>query len=256
MKIVPVPCWQDNYAYVLVDSHTNEAAVVDPVDADKVYTEAKKLGVNVTGILTTHHHNDHAGGNSDFLKLMPGIPVWGGDERIEALSNKVDDQEVLNVGSLLVKVFKTPCHTTGHVLYFVSDAKTGENALFSGDTLFLAGCGRFFEGNAQQMDYALNHVVRKLPLDTKIFCGHEYSVSNLQFAKYMEPDNLAAQAKYDWCKAQREKDLPTIPSTIEEELTYNPFMRPESDAIQQKCGTKDPIAIMAAVRELKNGFRG
>ena len=153
-----------------------------------------------------------------------------------------------------MKVLFTPCHTTGHVLYYID--YQDQKYLFSGDTLFLAGCGKFFEGTADQMADALIHQVRALPKDTQVMCGHEYSVSNLQFAKSVDPDNEVLKNKLAWAIEQRKANKSTVPSTLEEELAYNPFMRVDQDIIKNAVGKPDGgiIEVMGELRARKNGF--
>ncbi len=167
-----VPVLSDNYAYILVCDATKEAALVDPAECDKVLSTVQLMGVNVCAVLTTHHHEDHAGGNADVAKRL-NVPVFGGDDRVQALSNKVSAKDVISVGKLAVQVLETPCHTSGSVSYLVEGG--GRRAVFTGDTLFLGGCGRFFEGTAPQMQRALNEVLGALPDDTLVYCGHEYT---------------------------------------------------------------------------------
>lgn len=194
----------------LIDNKTKAAAVVDPVDPEAVLAAVKKFGVNLTTVLTTHHHWDHAGGNAklveQFAKLKPGakLAVYGGDDRIGALTNKVGQGDALTIGELSIKCLFTPCHTTGHICYYVeAPAAANKRCVFTGDTLFLAGCGRFFEGTAAQMYAALIEKLSALPDDTLVFCGHEYSLQNLAFAQQIEPNNVNVQKKMQWAKAQR-----------------------------------------------------
>jgi len=190
------------------------------------------------------------------IKALPNIEVVGGDDRIPMLTRKVGHGDKLKIGNIDVDVFFTPCHTTGHVLYVAGDGKSPK-ALFSGDTLFIGGCGRFFEGTAQNMYHALCEVVANLPKDTQVFCGHEYTVKNLQFAATIEKDNSALKKKLHWAEAQRNHSppLPTIPSTVEEELSYNPFMRVDQVSIKTALGFSqdaDPVDVMAKLRALKD----
>ncbi|KAJ1507280.1 hypothetical protein HMI56_000178 [Coelomomyces lativittatus] len=176
MKIYPIPCLQDNYAYLLVDESTHQAAAVDPVTPSEVIQAAKNLNVDLKMILTTHHHWDHASGNLRFTEKCP-VPVFGGDERIEALSNKVQDGDILKLGNIQIQAIETPCHTRGSISYYCSMGE--HSALFSGDTLFIAGCGRFFEGDASTMLKSLSKL-SKLPTTTEVYCGHEYTAKDLK----------------------------------------------------------------------------
>lgn len=196
--------------------------MVDPVDPEAVLGAIKKFGVNVTSVLTTHHHWDHAGGNVKFVdkfsKLYPDVKlaVYGGDDRIGALTNKVGQDDSISIGELRIKCLFTPCHTTGHICYYV-EGPFNKRCVFTGDTLFLAGCGRFFEGTAAQMYTALIEKLTPLPDDTLVFCGHEYSLQNLAFSQQIEPNNVNVQNKLKWAKAQRRgsEKKPTVIKHIE-----------------------------------------
>ncbi|KAJ3039710.1 hypothetical protein HDV00_011942 [Rhizophlyctis rosea] len=237
MKITPIFLLpgSDNYGYLVHDTRSNEAVVVDPVEPDK-----------------THHHGDHAGGNAEFVKQVANITVWGGDDRVQGLTTKVTDGKTFKVGSLDVTPLYTICHTTGSVSYYVVDPETKEKAVFTGDTLFIGGCGRFFEGTADQMHNSLINILGGLPKETKVYCGHEYTKSNLKFAQHIEPDNAAVKSKLEWA----EKTQVTVPSTIAEEFTFNPFMRVGEESIQRAVGLQDQVEVMAKLRELKNNSKG
>nr|XP_045238357.1 hydroxyacylglutathione hydrolase, mitochondrial isoform X3 [Macaca fascicularis] len=202
MKVEVLPALTDNYMYLVIDDETKEAAIVDPVQPQKVVDAARKHGVKLTTVLTTHHHWDHAGGNEKLVKLQSGLKVYGGDDRIGALTHKITHLSTLQVGSLNVKCLATPCHTSGHICYFVSRPGGSEPpAVFTGDTLFVAGCGKFYEGTADEMCKALLEVLGRLPPDTRVYCGHEYTINNLKFARHVEPGNAAIQEKLAWAKA-------------------------------------------------------
>nr|XP_037845952.1 hydroxyacylglutathione hydrolase, mitochondrial isoform X2 [Chlorocebus sabaeus] len=201
MKVEVLPALTDNYMYLVIDDETKEAAIVDPVQPQKVVDAARKHGVKLTTVLTTHHHWDHAGGNEKLVKLQSGLKVYGGDDRIGALTHKITHLSTLQVGSLNVKCLATPCHTSGHICYFVSKPGGSEPpAVFTGDTLFVAGCGKFYEGTADEMCKALLEVLGRLPPDTRVYCGHEYTINNLKFARHVEPGNAAIQEKLAWAK--------------------------------------------------------
>ncbi|KAL6079383.1 hydroxyacylglutathione hydrolase [Balamuthia mandrillaris] len=258
MEVVPVPVLSDNYAYLLIDSKNKIAAAVDPAEHERVIEAAKREGVEIKAVLTTHHHTDHSGGNKGITKAIEGLQVYGGDDRIPQLTKKVGGGDSFSIGDLHVDVLFTPCHTRGHVLYLVSSGDEGEpKALFSGDTLFIGGCGRFFEGSAEQMHHALCEVVAKLPSSTRVYCGHEYTVKNLEFALTVDKDNQALKEKLEWAKQKRSRGEPTIPSTVEEELSFNPFMRVTEPAIQNALGLSEsasPVEVMAALRSRKDHF--
>ncbi len=216
MKVQILPALSDNYMYLIIDDMTNEAGIVDPVEPEKVLEVVKAANLNLTTVLTTHHHWDHAGGNKKLLQLKPGLKVLGGDDRIDEVTQKVGHGDSFKLGNLNVECLATPCHTSGHICYYVRDADGNSKAVFTGDTLFLGGCGRFFEGDGLQMNEALNVKLANLPDETKVYCGHEYSIQNLSFGQHCEPDNEVIKSKLAWCKELRAKDPaePTVPSTI------------------------------------------
>lgn len=256
MKVELIPALTDNYMYLLVDEDTREAAIVDPVQPQKVVDAVKKHGVNLTSVLTTHHHWDHAGGNEKLVKMVSGLKVYGGDGRVGALTDKVTHLSTFKVGSLNVKCLFTPCHTSGHICYFVTKSNSPEPpAVFTGDTLFVAGCGKFFEGTAEEMYKALIEILGRLPPETRVYCGHEYTVNNLKFARQVEPDNEDIKKKLAWAKEKYDEGEPTIPSTISEEFTYNPFMRVREKSVQDHAKKTDAITTMEAIRKEKDGFK-
>ncbi|XP_027324777.1 hydroxyacylglutathione hydrolase, mitochondrial isoform X1 [Anas acuta] len=256
MKVELLPALTDNYMYLLIDEETKEAAIVDPVQPQKVLDAVKKHGVKLTTVLTTHHHWDHAGGNEKLVKMETGLRVYGGDSRVGALTQKVSHLTTLKVGSLNVKCLCTPCHTSGHICYYVTKPNSSEPpAVFTGDTLFVAGCGKFFEGTPEEMYRALIEILGSLDPETRVYCGHEYTINNLKFARHVEPNNASIQEKLAWAKAKYDSGEPTIPSTIAEEFTYNPFMRVREKTVQQHAGETDPIRTMGAIRKEKDNFR-
>ncbi|CAG8518314.1 6198_t:CDS:2 [Racocetra fulgida] len=176
---------------------------------------------------------DHSGGNEELISQRKGLTVYGGDETIPALNHLVKDGEEFSIGNITAKALYTVCHTRGS------------------DTLFIGGCGRFFEGTADQMYNSLINVLGKLPEDTKVYCGHEYTKSNLKFAESIEPDNQVIKDKIQWAS----KNQQTIPSTIGDELKFNPFMRVNVDSVKKATGKNDPIEVMGALREMKNNFK-
>ncbi|XP_068243146.1 hydroxyacylglutathione hydrolase, mitochondrial isoform X2 [Palaemon carinicauda] len=257
MKVKILPALSDNYMYLLMDEKTKEAAIVDPVEPKTVLAAVEETGANLTTVLTTHHHWDHAGGNKQLVSLFDKpLKVLGGDDRIEALTQKVTHGDSFKVGSLNVECLFTPCHTQGHICYSVTSSEPDHKpAVFTGDTLFLGGCGKFFEGNAVEMHRALIEVLGSLPDHTLVYCGHEYAMQNLRFGSHIEPDNVDIQEKLDWVKDQREKGLPSVPSTIGEEKRINPFMRVTEAPVQQHAGTTEPVATMAAIRAEKDNWK-
>lgn len=194
------------------------------------------------------------------VDAIPGLVVVGGDDRIQAITKKMSHNDELKVGHLTIKALFTPCHTSGHVLYYVVDSSHPNDpaSLFTGDTLFVAGCGRFFEGTGEQMDYALNDVITSLPHNTLVYVGHEYTVANLKFARHIEPENKHVAEKIAQAEALRAHGKPTVPSTIAAELTFNPFMRVNESSVRKTLGldaTATSAEVMTALREAKNSFK-
>lgn len=255
MKVSVLSALEDNYMYLITDEKTKEAAIVDPVNPDKVVEAVAKEGVTLKSVLTTHHHWDHAGGNENLVKKVKGLAVYGGDDRIGALTNKVTQDDKFKIGSLNVRCLFTPCHTSGHICYLVTGESGEEPSVFTGDTLFLSGCGKFFEGTPKQMHSALIEKLGSLPEDTKVYCGHEYTVNNLKYALHVEPDNKEIQQRMEWAKDMRAKKVPTVPGTIGEEKKYNPFMRVDVSAVQQHVKQTNPVDVMGALRRDKDGFK-
>ncbi|XKL68076.1 hypothetical protein PGB90_003567 [Kerria lacca] len=257
MKVKVLPALSDNYMYLLIDQKTNEAAVVDPVDPATVIQTAYEENVFITTILTTHHHWDHAGGNVELVAKMKGknLVVVGGDERVQGVSKIVKDGEELKIGSLSVKCLHTPCHTTGHICYFVTSQTSNCPIVFTGDTLFIAGCGRFFEGTAEMMNNSLNEKLARLPDETKVFCGHEYTNTNLKFAQMIEPNNIDVINKLQIVANLRQNNEPTVPSTIGEEKKINPFMRVNVKTVMDYAKVNDVIQVMAYIRKKKDSFK-
>lgn len=240
--------------YVISDESSKMAAVVDPVEPQEVVNFVNEEGLNLTSVLTTHHHWDHAGGNKQLVEMMPGLKVYGGDVNTAALTKQVEHLEEINIGSLHITCLLTPCHTRAHVCYFVEDKNGGSPAVFTGDTLFSAGCGKFFEGTAEQMYVALIKILGVLQDDTQVYCGHEYTANNLLYAAHVEPENKAIQDRLIWAKNKKTAKEPTVPSTIAEEKTFNPFMRVHESTVQEHVRAHDPVMVMEALRNEKNRF--
>lgn len=261
MKVLPVKALQDNYMYLLIDDATKQAAAIDPVNASAMADVVSEQGVELKAILTTHHHYDHAHGNTDMLDMFPDLLVYGGDNRVQALNKMVEHGELIKLGSLNIECLSTPCHTKGHICYYVtldtsgSDPSDDERVVFTGDTLFIAGCGRFFEGSPEQMDRNLNSVLGHLPDNTKVYCGHEYTVTNLKFALSVEPQNIDIKSKLAWAQNKVLKREATVPSTIGEEKRINPFMRLKEPQVKKYTGEQDELEVMSMLRHRKNEFR-
>ena len=259
MEIVPVPQLADNYAYLLVDPESREAAVVDCAEAAAVLAEAESAGARLTAVLATHHHFDHVGGNPDLLAALPGLHVYGSADdapRIPGITHRVRDGDPVQVGAFPGRAITIPAHTSGHVAYYFPSV----SAVFTGDTLFAAGCGRLFEGDAAQMMASLAKLAA-LPEDTRVYFGHEYTEKNLRFAAMLEPGNRALAAKLAAVQALRREGKCTVPSTIAEEKATNPFLRIDSPELAASVRARVPdlppgdrVALFAALRALKDRF--
>jgi hydroxyacylglutathione hydrolase len=255
MKIHQIGLLRDNYGYLVVCEKTNQAAIVDPSEAEPVLRRVDEEKIDLRSILNTHHHRDHTGGNEGLL-VGRRLDVYGHKSdhgRIPGLTRGVDQGDEILIGELRGEVFFIPGHTNGHVAYLFGDA------LFCGDTLFTAGCGRLFEGTPELMHASLSKLMA-LRDDTRIFCGHEYTENNLRFALTVEPNNPAVVARYERVRAQRARGMPTVPATLGEEKQTNPFLRWDSKEIQASVAALapghgvDPVSVFACVRKLKDAF--
>jgi len=261
MEVKILPALSDNYMYLIIDQDTKEAAIVDPVDPNAVADAIIEENVNLTTVLTTHHHWDHAGGNKQLKDMMPNLRFFGGDSRIDCLTTKVSHDTKLSIGQLSVTCLYTPCHTSGHICYYVTSNNSSDNndkAVFTGDTLFIGGCGRFFEGSADQMNTSLNTILGALPGETNVYCGHEYTTANLKFGLHVEPDNQDIINALADAQKQRSKSPPepTVPSTIEREKLINPFMRVSLPTVRIHAGGTDcDIQTMQFIRAEKDNFK-
>ena len=261
MNLIAVPAFTDNYLWLLHDGRS--ALVVDPGDAAPVKETLRALGLDLQGILVTHHHGDHVGGLRELLPLLaPGAQVWG--PATEAMPVPVVPLREGDRVELLGQVFEVldvPGHTAGHIAFVLKHpADGGAPILFCGDTLFSAGCGRLFEGTPAQMLDSLTKLAA-LPGETRVCCAHEYTLSNLRFARTVEPQNEAVARHEAWCLARREQSLPTLPSTIAVELQINPFLRCEHAEVRAAAQRHDPsvtaqpVSVLAGLRRWKNDFR-
>ncbi|MDB5808633.1 MAG: Hydroxyacylglutathione hydrolase [Betaproteobacteria bacterium] len=253
LNVYPVRAFQDNYVWTLRQG--NNAAVVDPGEAAPVlaFLHAQKL--NLTAILNTHHHADHVGGNAELLEHYP-VPVYGPyDDRIPTVSERVreGDKFTLPGFGIEFEVLEIPAHTRTHIAF------VGAGMVFCGDTLFACGCGRLFEGTPAQMHTALTKLAR-LPGATRVYCGHEYTLSNIKFARVVEAGNAELAQWEQTAAALRAKDEPTLPSTLAQELRTNPFLRCSEAAVAAAASKhaghelSEPVSVLGALREWKNSF--
>jgi len=251
LEIVPLPAFQDNYIWALRKGAS--VAVVDPGDADPVKDYLAREGLTLAAILATHHHPDHVGGIAE-LVAMRAVPVIGPrGEPIPALTRPVAGGDAVEIAPLDIAftVLDIPGHTRAHVAYY------GAGALFCGDTLFACGCGRVFEGTAEQMHASLQRLAG-LPDETKVYCGHEYTLANIRFAREVDPRNAALAARETQARKLREAGRPTLPSTLGEERATNPFLRCGDPAVVESANkylgarVSDPVRVFAAIRDWKN----
>ena len=247
MKVVPVPCLRDNYAYLVIEN--GRAAVVDPSHADPVLSAIDEAKVELSEIWLTHHHWDHVGGIEPLVEQCPIEHVRGSKHdaeqgRIPKQTDALSDGDSFDFGGASVDILEIPGHTLGAIA-FVS-----EGNLFSGDTLFVAGCGRVFEGTMAMMSESLSKL-RTLPADTKVWCGHEYTVNNLRFAATVEPSNPDIARALTEALATREAGRFTVPGQLGQELATNPFLRFDEPSLAAGRG---PVASFTALREAKDEF--
>ncbi len=255
MKVIAIPQLSDNYAYLIVDPASGEAGIVDCAEPKPILEAVEKEGAHLTSILPTHHHFDHVGGNEELLAAVPGLTVYGYDDRVPGLTLTVREGDAVRVGSLEGRILEIPAHTTGHIAYYFEK----ERAVFTGDTLFAGGCGRLFEGDAAMMVQSMQKL-RELPPETKVYFGHEYTENNLDFALTLEPRNSALQQKRKWAAQQVAGGGYTTPTTIESEEETNPFFRWQSEELRQTLAEKfpdlpmDDVSVFAKTRSLKDNF--
>ena len=256
--MLPLPAFTDNYIWMLHDGH--QAIVVDPGDSAPVLQALQHLGLQLKAILVTHHHADHVGG-VDALRTATGAAVYGpAREKIPEPLHRLAHGDAVQALGLRFAVIDVPGHTAGHIAYYCPDMD-GEPLLFCGDTLFSGGCGRLFEGTPAQMLQSLD-ALAALPDNTRVCCTHEYTLSNLKFARAVEPGNAALLHYGSHCEALRAKDLPTLPSRMALEREINPFLRVRLPAVAEaarthdaQVNTDDAVAVLAALRQWKNEFR-
>lgn len=258
MKIITIPCSFDNYAYLLICEETGDAAVVDPAEFYPIFCEIKRTGVRLEAIYCTHHHADHIGGLDELLGEFPELSVYGHEsdkQRIRRMNRSLAEGNQIQIGNIPGQVMHTPGHTSGSLCYLIGDA------LFTGDTLFSGGCGRLFEGSPKQMYDALNCRIKLLPPRTKVYFGHEYTLQNLKFARFIEPDNGPVNERLNQLLNHSSSALlQTTPSTIKIECETNPFLRCEEEGIVRGVAEKfvgealDPISVFTALRRLKDSF--
>ncbi len=239
MRVEIIPCLQDNYSYLIIDESNKTASVVDPSEAKPIINFIEKENINLKYILNTHHHYDHIGGNKDLKKKYNSVVIGYKDDasRIPGIDILLNNNQIWKADNFEAKIMHIPGHTTGHISFHFFK----EKLIFTGDTLFSLGCGKIFEGTYQDMFDSLNQI-KKLPQDTKIYCGHEYTLQNSKFCIKYDPENLNLKNKIVEIKKKLENNIPTIPSTLKDENECNIFLR-----------AKD-VKSFSKLRDLKDNF--
>ena len=253
LNINILPCLQDNYSFVIHDTETDTVAVVDPSEFEPINNFIEKKFKKIDYILNTHHHFDHIGGNLD-LKKKYNTKIIGSkkdENRILGIDIKLSDNESFKLGNVDFKIFYIPGHTSGHVCFYSKN----EKVVFTGDTLFSLGCGRVFEGTHIEMMKSLNFI-KELPIDTEIYCGHEYTQKNLDFCVKYDINNNNLEEKKKWIASRLNQKQPTIPVTIKEELKTNIFLRCDNSMVKKSLDMENSseFEVFKKLRDLKDVF--
>ena len=254
INIEPIKAFDDNYIWLMT---TNEGSIViDPGESINLLKAIEQKKLKLDAILITHHHYDHTGGIEELLMKYPNLKVYGPNNNLDSIKSRLIDGEILNVIGIDFKVIEIPGHTLDHIAYYANI--NNSPILFCGDTLFAGGCGRVFEGTFDQMYESLLKL-KKLPQNTRIYCGHEYTINNLKFAKAVEPDNVDLIKRYNDAINLRKNNKPTLPSTLSIELKTNPFLRAEKNNVQKIISNKFKTGfsekeIFSALRQWKDNF--
>lgn len=253
LEILTVPIFNDNYSYIIQDTESQQTAVIDPGDAQPILAALTQHDWPLHYILNTHHHADHVGGNSA-LQQATGCQIATSridQQRILGSSIALSATKPFMLGNTALHIIETPGHTLGHIVYYQAET----HALFTGDTLFGLGCGRLFEGSAEQLWQSLQ-TLSQLPPETHIYCAHEYTQNNGCFALTIEPENIALQQRMQRVNQQRHNQQPTVPSTLRDELATNPFLRTTNPNLQKQLGlvNHSSLAIFTQLRRLKDHF--
>ena len=253
MLIEIIPCLQDNYSYLIIDKTNNSACVVDPSESQPIISFLENKNIKLKYILNTHHHYDHIGGNQDLKKKYGSVVVGfkGDSKRIPGIDILLEDNQIWKAENFEAKIMHIPGHTSGHICFNFFK----EKLVFTGDTLFSLGCGKIFEGSYEEMFESLNKI-KLLPKDTKIYCGHEYTFKNAKFCLEHDVENINLKNKFKKIKELRSKNLPTIPTTLEDELKCNIFLRCNENELKAKLDMNKlgDLDVFKKIRDLKDRF--
>lgn len=254
MLLQPLPAFTDNYIWTLRDSPAAAPVVVDPGDAAPVLAMAEATGAAPAALLLTHHHPDHVGGAAALLRRWPGLPVFApADARIDLPCRRVGDGDTVDAGAWRFEVVAVPGHTLSHIAFH------GHGLLFCGDTLFSLGCGRLFEGTPAQMLASLDRLAA-LPAQSRVCCGHEYTLANAAFATTVDPGNAVLQRRVAEARALRDRGAPSLPALLADEVAANPFLRVDAPAVRAAVAARlgrmpaDRVETFAELRRWKDGF--
>ncbi len=256
-EIVQIPVWSDNYAYLLITSN-GSCAVVDSPEAAPILEVIEARGLQLTHIFNTHHHPDHVGANTELQDRFPSLEIWGGQydfehSRIPGQTRTLTHNERFSWGGAECRVLEVPGHTLGHIAYAFD---TG--AVFVGDTLFVGGCGRLFEGDAAMMTHSLYVVLGELPDRSRMYCAHEYTEANLRFALSVDSDNPELTVYAENVQRERASGRPTVPSLLGDERAINPFLRCESASIRRATSStmdRPRHEVFGILRAMKDSYR-
>lgn len=252
-QVFIIPILSDNYAYLIRDVTTQKTAIIDPGESQPIIHFCKTNKLSIDYILNTHHHHDHIGGNKD-LKTSENLlyASYKSQQYGIQADRYLSEGDIFPIGNTIVHVIETPGHTLDHIVFWIQK----DAFLFSGDTLFSLGCGRLFEGSPKEMWHSLLKI-RALPPSTKIYPGHEYTLSNARFALTLTPENRVLKEKYDQVKYVRTLKKPSIPSTLEEEIVLNPFLKADNAAYKEALNLKDAsdVEVFTYLRNQKDSFK-
>lgn len=263
-SIAPIPAFSDNYIWCLIDHDSNLAAIVDPGEAEPVERFLREKGLTLDIILITHHHPDHVGGVAELARAFSPREIYGPkDSPFKGIGVPLIEGDTVTWQDIKFSILEVPGHTLDHIAYISEQAVVNDApALFCGDTLFACGCGRLFEGTPAQMRHSLAKL-RNLPINTQVYCAHEYTLANLRFSRDLLPNDDALEAFEVYCKQKRENGEPTLPTTLEEEVALNPFLRWDDDAVVRAVGKRNievesglsgEDRVFAQIRRAKDTF--